>query len=311
MKRIFTSGIIMLVATILIGQSIHHVRTFVPHEKKTAFKKFKRFLFGGDDIVFHPHGVVRLPDGRYVITDTQIPAVVLLNPEGTIEKLIRSVGETPLGMPVGICGDGNGGGYFVDSARRGLVHFDSDFERYQVIVADDAVRFTDVAALGDFLFVVDTEHHQVRVYNKDGIYQFCFGERGAEPGQMNYPTAIAVHDEHVYVLDTMNFRVQVFDGEGNFLSKFGKNGNGGGEFGKPKGLAVNEAGQIFVSDVEFDHVQVFDREGRFLYVLGYSGQGDGQFWMPSGVCAFGSDRLVVADTHNHRLQEFQIRGVEQ
>ena len=301
----------MLVATILIGQSIHHVRTLVPHEKKTAFKKFKRFLFGGDDIVFHPHGVVRLPDGRYVITDTQIPAVVLLNPEGTIEKLIRSVGETPLGMPVGISLDGNGGFYVVDSARRGVVHFDGDMERYRIVIADDNARFTDVAVRGTRLYVVDTEGHRVTVYNEEGAYQFSFGERGAGDGQFNFPTAIATQGDRVFVLDTMNFRVQVFDGEGNFLSMFGRNGNGGGEFGKPKGLAVNEAGQIFVSDVEFDHVQVFDREGRFLYVLGYSGQGDGQFWMPSGICTVGTDRLVVADTHNHRLQEFMIRGVDQ
>jgi len=110
-------------------------------------------------------------------------------------------------------------------------------------------------------------------------------------------------------LDTMNFRVQVFDRDGNFLLMFGRNGNGGGEFGKAKDLAVNEAGHIFVSDVEFDHVQVFDRDGRFLHVLGRTGQQDGQFWMPSGICTVGKDRVIVADTHNHRIQEFEIREV--
>ena len=111
MRRNMLLGIVMLLTSISSPQTIHHVRTIIPCEKKTIFNRFKRVLFGREDLQLQPHGIAKLADGHLAVTDTRLPAVVLLNPDGTIERTVRKVGETPLGMPVGICGDGSGGVY--------------------------------------------------------------------------------------------------------------------------------------------------------------------------------------------------------
>src|SRR5207237_700768 len=62
---------------------------------------------------------------------------------------------------------------------------------------------------------------RVVVFDKEGKYQFEWGELGHGPGQFSIAHSIATDSKgHVYVADRNNARVQVFDGKGKFLAQW-------------------------------------------------------------------------------------------
>jgi hypothetical protein len=233
----------------------------------------------------------------------------MLDGEGSIIRAVKKIGKVTLSSPVGLCLDEKENIYVADSARMGIVKFDSFLKRGKLFVSVPGSRLCGMAWLKNRLYCADAANHLVRCFDTSGKQMLSFGQRGNGSGDFNFPIDVAVAKDHLYVLDALNFRVQVFDASGRFILAFGHNGTGSGNFSKPKAIAVNNLGHVFVSDVSFDNVQVFGSEGNFLYVVGQRGSGQGQFWMPSGI-SFGSDfEVFVADTYNHRLQQFEIKGI--
>lgn len=106
-----------------------------------------------------------------------------------------------------------------------------------------------------------------------------FGSFGAEAGQMQFPTGLAVDATgNLYVADTRNHRVDKFDGAGDFQLAWGSGVSGisqeelgtcsadggcdeGGEGGTygfdPDGVAVDSAGDVYVLDNGHSRVEKF------------------------------------------------------
>jgi len=60
------------------------------------------------------------------------------------------------------------------------------------------------------LFVADHVNGRVACFEADKMEHVrTFSERGSEPGQLLYPTGIAVKDDEVFVADTGNHRISV------------------------------------------------------------------------------------------------------
>lgn len=116
-----------------------------------------------------------------------------------------------------------------------------------------------------------------------------FGPPGTGPGQIGYPTGVAVSpDGRTYVIDYEGNRVSVFSPSGSFLFAFGKSvrpsggntctaatgcqkGVGDGSAGSlwgPIGLTIDTAGAVYVTAGNGNRVDVFSAEGAFIRAFG-------------------------------------------
>ena len=213
-----------------------------------------------------PIGVVTDHAGNFYITDSVLGKVFVFRPKGKFK---------------GFLGDVDGEGYF--KRPTGLA-YDPDRRR---------------------LYLTDTLYHKIYTLDLEGNVIRSFGERGSEPGQFNYPLAVAYRNDRLYVVDAMNFRIQILDVNGRHLRSFGTAGDGSGTFSKPKSISLDSEGHIYVVDSHFEVVQVFDEEGRFLLAFGGTGSGPGRFQLPTGIFIDPADRIYVADSYNSRVQVFQ------
>ena len=109
------------------------------------------------------------------------------------------------------------------------------------------------------LVVSDAHEHCVKVFDKEGVFLYKFGEKGRMKGKFNEPNGLTVNKEgHLMVCDAMNHRVQVFEMSGKFVTNFGISGSGKGELKEPVSMAVLSDGKIVVSDFKNDRIQVFE-----------------------------------------------------
>ena len=161
------------------------------------------------------------------------------------------------------------------------------------------------------LFVVDTGRQSVLEFDRTGNFKQRIGDRGAAPGQFNYPTyAWGGHEGDLLVTDSLNFRLQRFDSDGRFLVAFGENGDYAGDFARPKGVATDQFGHVYVIDALMHSMQIFSRDGDLLLAIGEQGQGQGEFWLPNGIFITADNMIFVADSYNRRVQVFRYVGPE-
>jgi sugar lactone lactonase YvrE len=251
--------------------------------------------------------------GRVYVTDTEGRQVFVFD---LVRRRTFSFGtrlEGALKKPAGIALDANGLVYVVDTTARRLVIYDA-LGLYQRHIDGfrDWARATAVAVTpsGDRIYVVDTggvesEQHQVHVYNRDGSKVKVIGKRGDRPGEFNLPSDIAVApDGTLWVLDAGNFRVQSFDANGNALSSFGSVGQGIGQFARPRGLAIDRDGLVYVSDASFCNIQLFRADGELLLAIGSRSDSDapGRYLLPAKLASDETGRLYVVDQYFHKIE---------
>jgi len=254
-----------------------------------------------------PFAVALDETGNLCITDTDARLLCYCDFVRKRWRRYDGVGKTRFASPVAV-------------ARHKGIFYVADSELAKVFLfRDDGGPLFEIGAPlkrpvgltidGDSLFVVDSQAHAIMVFGLDGKFQFRFGQRGAGPGEFNFPTCAAADGRgHLVVADTLNSRVQVFDLRGNFLSQFGGNGDTSGHFARPKGVAVDAAGHIYIVDAVFDNFQIFDLDGKLLLNVGERGNGPGEFGLPNGIAIGADSRIFIADAYNHRVQVFQYVG---
>ena len=138
-----------------------------------------------------------------------------------------------------------------------------------------------------------------------------WGKRGAEPGDFNFPIAIAItKTDTLFVTDHLNNRVQEFDKHGKLLGHFAVLSN-------PGGIALDSAGNIYLThihasgqskDETANFVSVYAQDGSLLRQWGKTGTGPGEFDCPGGIGVADDGRVYVADQTNHRVQVFDRMG---
>lgn len=260
-----------------------------------------------------PMGVYVDKSGKIFVTDTALSDVLLLD---TVKKDMVSLNSKAkiFFKPIGVATDGAGKVFVTDSQidkvvvlnEKGevlsyLEEGDIPFKQPTGIYADQANRK---------LYVTDTHHHHVKVYDLDTLkYIKTIGRRGKDEGEFNFPSHITVDSRgNLYVVDTMNGRVQIFDSEGRFMRAFGQFGDVPGMFARPKGIAVDSEGHIYVVDAAFNNVQIFDDEGQILMSFASYGNDRGQLILPAGVSIDKDDFIYVVDSWNRRLAVYEYLG---
>jgi DNA-binding beta-propeller fold protein YncE len=216
----------------------------------------------------------------------------------------EKAGGLPFASPVAIA-KRKGIFYVADSALQRVVAFDGQ-GKFRFAIDQEVTRPAGLAISDDKLFVADTAAHHIAIFDLTGKFLFKFGKRGAAPGELNFPTHLAVDATgRLWVTDSMNCRVQMFDSAGRLLGPIGSAGDGSGHFSRPKGVAVDRFGHVYVVDAIFDNLQIFNQQGQFLLTVGEAGSGPGQFWLPAGIAISRSQQIYIADSYNGRVQVFQ------
>ncbi len=272
-----------------------------------------------------PYGVTVSADGKKIfVTDTQLHAVVVFDLEKKDVHTLQTDAQGAMYSPTVVRLDSRGRIIVTDSVRRELLVLgpknktqetksqEEQRQEYKTLLAlgkkEGLDRPTGLALdeAHNRMYVADTTKHRIVVYDMDGKYLRAFGERGSEPGQLNFPINLAVDkDGNLLVTDSGNFRVQVFDGKGKFLNTFGQLGDTYGAFSRPKGIALDSDGDVYVVDAAFNNFQIFNREGKVLLFVGTAGRSVGSFWLPTGIFIDRSDKVYVVDSINQRIQVFQ------
>ena len=236
----------------------------------------------------------------------------------------RSLSMPPEGpmipAPRGATFDSDGTLYVLDDAGRVLV-FDKQSKlirkwfmpEYSVGKPEGVWRFLDGR-----IAVADTHYHRVVIFDTEGNVLTMHGERGAEPGQFEYPIAIT-QDPHgnYYVAEYGgNDRVQKFDVDGNWLLEFGEFGVHDGEFQRPSGIVWRD-GHLYVVDAINNRVQVFQDSGEFAGIAGapdkrpavqypydLAQDAGGNLW----VVEYGGNRVTKMTTDGQTLGVFGSSG---
>jgi len=163
------------------------------------------------------------------------------------------------------------------------------------------------------LLVADSGNHRVQVFScDDGSLVSKFGEKGDQPGQLQYPFGIAIDHDHdrILIVDSGYDRVQSWSlSDQSFLSCIGQFGSRDLEFKYPQGIAIdNHHHRIIIADSENDRLVFLSPiDLSFLFSIGQQGSQPGEFCGPSGV-AIDHDRhrIIVTDSQNHRVQVLSL-----
>jgi len=161
------------------------------------------------------------------------------------------------------------------------------------------------------LYVADSRHHRIQVFDALGNPVRQWGYEGSAPGQLSEPWGVAVApDGTVYVADTWNHRIQAFTPEGVYLRSWGRFGEAANAQGPdsflygPRAVVCDAEGNLWVADTGNKRIVKFDPQGVVLGAVGGAGTADGRLSEPVGIALDGMGNLYVADTWNQRVQVF-------
>jgi DNA-binding beta-propeller fold protein YncE len=297
----------------LVGETNFHE---VNGERSTARKLFA-WIAGLTDqpdrpvVLQRPQSGVVDSAGRVLVTDVSRNAVFVFDEAaGRLDVWDRAAPNVPFAAPIGIAIGRNGELLVTDAQLRRVFRLGPDGAPLGEFGHGVLTRPTGIVrdpARGR-VYVADTHAHDVKVFDDDGRLIATWGQRGAGPGELNYPTHLALSEGILIVCDALNARVQGFDSEGRPTLRFGERGLYVGNLVRPKGVAADDEGNIYVVESMHDTLLVFDREGRLLMSLGGTGQDVGRFYLPAGVWIDARNRVFVADMFNGRVAVFQFLG---
>lgn len=294
---------------------IRYLRSFASTDdlKPSFGRKLLNAIFPHDARakLISPLGLALSPDERtlYVTCGASGRLTAVDLDRRTIDLVGINQKPAPISLVgVAVDGDGNiyasdrlGGAVFVYSPKRIFLRKIGEgmLERPTALAIDRRAQL---------LYVIsgatrqETEH-RVEVFALSGKHLRTLGKRGDQPGEFNFPSAVAVApDGSLYVADMLNFRVQKFDREGTLVSMFGENGTGKmGVFDKLKGIGFDTFGNVYVVD-SMQGVQIFNAANQPLLTFGAPPFMN----VPGAILLDSKNHIFVTDFGLNQVHEFQL-----
>lgn len=245
--------------------------------------------------------------GKIYVTDTGLGSLVVVD---LAERRFRHLrGEQAAGtlkVPINMAFDKANNLYVTDTGRQAILVYDAAGNHVRNLHGSRPYKPGGIAIRAGQLYVTDLTNHQVVVMDPSGRELRRFGTPGRGPGQLSYPTGIALDaNGAIYVSEALNARVQKFSPNAELLMQFGRLGRAFGEFVRPKGVAMAPGGNLYVADAATEHVQIFDPSGRLLLVFGGNkGQPD-SFYLPAGV-SITKDPANLAALSGYVADDFEV-----
>ncbi len=148
------------------------------------------------------------------------------------------------------------------------------------------------------IYVTDTEHGRILVFDKNGKFLLKFGKKGEKKGEMQGPLGIAVADDgHIYVCDRILSKILIFNERGKLVKEIKEM--------MPLVPCIDD-GKLFVAT--YGHISIFDLEGKLIQRWGQRGKVEGNFDFPNGIAVDKKGNVYVSDGNNMRLQAFDKDG---
>jgi hypothetical protein len=150
-------------------------------------------------------------------------------------------------------------------------------------------RPESVTVGNEWIYVADSELHQVVMFSLDGKFEKRFGAKksgffssaGAE-GALNKPVALAYHEGIVYVLDREAKNILLFGSNGVFLNNLAIKPSTNTALTKaqaeqfslrdPSKIQLDVTGRIYVLDAEVALVKEYLTSGEFVHSLPWDGE---------------------------------------
>ena len=285
-----------------------------PRKKKSWVDK----MVGNEDpnkmeIFSKPAGVATDSKGRILVASLQHSLIYIIDKDHKQLARIRGDRGIVLRNPLGLAVDAQDNFFVSDPPQHMVLKFDKDGHLIATLGGGEGMKNPTYMAIDGIrrrLFVVDSQLHQILVYNLDSLELLQkVGKRGDKNGEFNFPVGISVDRKGNFaVTDTGSCSVQIFSPDFQFVRRFGKQGVRPGEFVRPKGVAFDNEGHIYVVDAAFNNFQIFNDKGQVLMFVGSFGNGPGAFNLPNGIFVDLNDRVYVSDQLNGRIQVFQFLG---
>lgn len=166
----------------------------------------------------------------------------------------------------------------------------------------------DVAQIGEYIYVTDTNNKRVQVFDLSGTPAFKFGSEGDKPGQFKFPYGICGDSRgNVYVADLYNGCISVHDSKGKFIKYFAEKSPGEKVINSPGGLRIYN-NKLYVTDIRLNNIMVFDLNGKKLAEVGKMGLNPGEFRAPNAIAVDSDGNMFVSDSGNQRVQVFDKNG---
>ncbi len=143
-----------------------------------------------------------------------------------------------------------------------------------------------------------------------------FGHYGMKPGELLYPTSVAVGSdpivgETVYVLDAETCQVGCFSTNGQYQRSFGGRGEGHGSFNDPRTVLADERG-VYVLDYGNRQIQHFDAAGnyqtRWAFKMEAGNEGAGGMRTLSGLAPDRDGNLYIAERSSGKVRKVTPDG---
>lgn len=166
----------------------------------------------------------------------------------------------------------------------------------------------DVTKVGEFVYVTDTNHKQVQVFDSSGSPVFKFGKDGTGKGQFKFPYGIAGDkDGNVYVADLYNGNISVFTPKGKFIKYFTDENKKADFIKSPGGLRiVND--KLYITDIQKGKVLVYSMSGKKLLEISTATAKNDPLSAPNAVTVDDQQNIYVSDSGNQRICIFDKTG---
>ena len=201
--------------------------------------------------------------------DDPVPFISIFNQTGHLNSTIDNGLSSAYGMALSFKNEL----FVADSANDSLRLINMTNSPPNVVTisdqgeADDQFYYPKSIAINKtgFIFVLDNNLGQVKVYDPQENYLFSFGGKGENNGEFEGPVIIKINESgFIYVVDQGRHNIQVFSPDGVFKNKFGSLGTGLGLLDGPTDLIFTKNGDILVSDSFNSRVQKFTATGEYL-----------------------------------------------
>lgn len=166
----------------------------------------------------------------------------------------------------------------------------------------------DVAKVGQYVYVTDTNHKQVQVFDSSGTSIFKFGKQGTGEGEFQFPYGIDGDKEgNVYVADLYNAKISIFTAKGKFIKYFTDESKKADFLKSPGGLRIFN-NNLYVTDIQLGKVIKYDLKGKKLLEISTASAKDDTLNAPNAVTIDEEKNIYVSDTGNQRLVVYDKNG---
>ena len=209
-----------------------------------------------------PFGIATNKDRKIFVAERDNNRVQIFSWEGRYLGSFGGKGslDSQLSAPWGLSLDSTGNVIVADTGNKLIKMFTPDGKFVMKIGGHRSLSNpVHCVQLGEYLIVSDRDEHCIKVFNREGHFQYMFGKNGKREGEFINPGYLSVNpSNHLFVCDYINHRVQVFELNGKFVWKFGTEGTKLGELNKPLSVAMLSNGQIVVADQYNHRIQIFE-----------------------------------------------------